>query len=181
MKDLIVESTTESSSKESSSKIGEAIANLFPGYFALVMATGIVSISAHLLEMKVVSWLLLFINIPAFLVLVALLLIRIVRFFPRVLADIGDHVRGPGFFTVVAGTCVLGSQLVIVAGQFQAAAVLWFAGLLLWAIVMYSFFTLVTIRENKPELVIGLNGAWLLAAPRRACQRCRRRGRASMG
>ena len=164
MKDLIVESTTESSSKESSSKIGEAIANLFPGYFALVMATGIVSISAHLLEMKVVSWLLLFINIPAFLVLVALLLIRIVRFFPRVLADIGDHVRGPGFFTVVAGTCVLGSQLVIVAGQFQAAAVLWFAGLLLWAIVMYSFFTLVTIRENKPELVIGLNGAWLLAA-----------------
>lgn len=164
MKDLIVESTAESSSKKSSSKIGEAIANLFPGYFALVMATGIVSISAHLLEIKAVSWPLLFINIAAYLVLSVLLLVRIVRFFPRVLADIGDHIRGPGFFTLVAGTCVLGSQLVIVAGQYQAAAVLWFVGLLLWVIVMYSFFTLVTIREHKPELVKGLNGAWLLAA-----------------
>ncbi len=148
----------------SNSKIDEAIANLFPGYFAFVMATGIVSISAHLLEIKAVSWPLVFINIAAYFVLVTLLVIRIVRFFPHVLADIGDHVRGPGFFTVVAGTCVLGSQLVIVAGQFQAAAVLWFVGLGLWAIVMYSFFTLVTIRENKPELVKGLNGAWLLAA-----------------
>ena len=41
---------------------------------------------------------------------------------------------------------------------------LWFVGLGLWVVVMYSFFTLVTIRENKPELVKGLNGAWLLAA-----------------
>src|SRR5436305_1328247 len=78
-----------------------------------------------------------FINIAAYLVLVLLLLIRIIRYFPRVLADIGDHVRGPGFFTVVAGTCVLGSQLIIVAGQFEAAKILWFVGLVLWAVVMY--------------------------------------------
>ncbi len=149
---------------ENNSKIGEAIANLFPGYFALVMATGIVSVSAHLLGFEAVAWLLLFINIVAYLVLVLLLLIRITRFFPRVLADISDHVRGPGFFTVVAGTCVLGSQLIIVAGQFGAARVLWFVGLILWAIVMYSFFTLVTIRENKPDLVKGLSGTWLIAA-----------------
>ena len=127
------------------------------------MATGIVSISAHLLETKAVSWPLLYINVAAYLVLVLLLLVRIVRFFPRVIADLGDHVRGPGFFTVAAGTCVLGTQLIVVAEQLQAAAVLWFVGLLLWVITMYAFFTLVTIRENKPELVNGINGAWLIA------------------
>jgi len=151
-------------STENNSKIGEAIANLFPGYFALVMATGIVSISAHLLGFEAVAWPLVFINIAAYLVLILLLLIRIIRFFPHVLADISDHVRGPGFFTVVAGTCVLGSQLIIVAGEIQAAKVLWFVGLVLWAIIMYSFFTLVTTRENKPDLVKGLSGTWLIPA-----------------
>ena len=144
--------------------MGEAIADLFPGYFALVMATGIASISAHLLEIKAVSWPLLFINIAAYFVLVLLLLIRIVRFLPRVLADLGDHVRGPGFFTLVAGTCVLGSQLIIVAGEYQAAKVLWFVGLITWVVIMYSFFAAVTVREHKPSLVKGLSGTWLLAA-----------------
>lgn len=151
-------------SKESNSNLGEAIANLFPGYFALVMATGIVSISAHLLGMTAVAWPLIFVNIAAYVGLGVLLLIRIARFFPRVLADLGDHVRGAGFFTVVAGTSVLGSQLVIVAGQFQVAAVLWFVGLGLWILIMYAFFTAITIKESKPELVEGINGAWLIAA-----------------
>ncbi|MGH7783350.1 MAG: tellurite resistance/C4-dicarboxylate transporter family protein [Candidatus Binatia bacterium] len=152
------------SSTENNSKSGEAIANLFPGYFALVMATGIVSISGHLLGFEAIAWPLVFINIAAYLVLILLLLIRVIWFFPRVVADIGDHVRGPGFFTVAAGTCILGSQLIIVTGQFGAAKLLWFVGLILWAIVMYSFFTLVTTRENKPDLVKGLSGTWLIAA-----------------
>lgn len=151
-------------SSEENGKISEAIANLFPGYFALVMATGIVSIAAHLLEMNLIARALLFINIIAFAILWLLLLIRLIRFFPRVRADIADHVRGPGFFTAVAGTCVLGSQLIIVAGEFEAAMVLWFVGLVLWAVIMYSFFTFVTIRENKPPLENGLSGAWLISA-----------------
>jgi Tellurite resistance protein and related permeases len=150
--------------KEQNSKLGEAIANLFPGYFALVMATGIVSISAHLLGMPAVAWPLVFVNVAAYLVLAILFLIRIVLFFRRVLSDLGDHVRGPGFFTHVAGTCVLGSQLLIVAAQIQVAAVLWFIGLVLWIVIMYAFFTAITIKERKPELVKGINGAWLIAA-----------------
>ncbi len=98
----------------------------------------------------------------AYSVLWLLLLIRLVRFFPRVKADIMDHVRGPGFFTVVAGTCVLGSQLVILAGQYRAASVLWLVGLLLWMLIMYTFFTAVTVREDKPELETGISGTWLL-------------------
>lgn len=144
--------------------IGKAAANLFPGYFALVMATGIISVAAHLLGMSLPARALLAVNLVAYPVLCALLLIRLLRFFPRVWADITDHARGPGFFTTVAGTCVLGSQLVIVAGRHEAAGVLWLVGLLLWAVVMYTFFAAVTVRENKPLLETGLNGAWLIAA-----------------
>ncbi len=138
-------------------------ADLFPGYFALVMATGIISIAAYLLEMKTLARSLLVVNVVAYAILCFLLILRLIFFFPRVRADISDHGRGPGFFTVGAGTCVLGSQLVIVVGQYGIAAVLWFAGLLLWAIVIYTFFTAVTVRENKPSVESGLNGAWLIA------------------
>jgi tellurite resistance protein TehA-like permease len=141
----------------------QAAADLFPGYFALVMATGIISTATFLLEMKWLARVLLGINLIAYAVLSLLLIIRVIRFYPRVKADLTDHTRGPGFFTVIAGTCVLGSQLLIVAGRYQVAMVLWFLGLLLWAIVMYTFLTAVTVRENKPLFETGLSGTWLLA------------------
>src|ERR1043165_204659 len=104
-----------------------AAAGLFPGYFSLVMATGIVSIAAYLLELKALAWALLFVNVAAYAILWLLLAVRLVRFFPRVRADLNDHARGAGFFTVVAGTCVLGSELVIVAGREREALALWLA------------------------------------------------------
>jgi tellurite resistance protein TehA-like permease len=96
-------------------------------------------------------------------VLCVLLLVRLLFFFSRVTADIKDHVRGPGFFTVVAGTCVLGSALLIVVDRFLPALVLWIVGISLWLVIMYTFFTAVTVRENKPTIEAGLNGGWLLA------------------
>jgi tellurite resistance protein TehA-like permease len=140
-----------------------ASANLFPGYFALVMATGIISIAAFLLEMRTLSLVLLVINVIAYVMLWLLFFLRLMLFFPLVRIDISDHVRGPGFFTVVAGTCVMGSQLIIVEGRYDVAAVLWLAGLVLWLIIMYTFFTAVTVRENKPSIEGGLSGAWLIA------------------
>ena len=139
-----------------------AAADLFPGYFALVMATGIISIACFLLGMQTLSLVLLVIDVIAFVVLCFLLLLRLLLFFPRVAADIQDHVKGPGFFTVVAGTCVLGSALLIVVDRSGPALALWLAGVVLWTIIMYTFFTAVTVRENKPLIEAGLNGGWLL-------------------
>ena len=146
-----------------SNLLSRAVADLFPGYFALVMATGIISIACFLLEMRTISLVLLAINVAAYFVLCVLLFVRLLFFFSRVTADIKDHVRGPGFFTVVAGTCVLGSALVIVVDRFLPALVLWFVGISLWLVIMYTFFTAVTVRENKPTIEAGLNGGWLLA------------------
>ena len=143
--------------------ISTAISNLFPGYFALVMATGIISIAAFQLNMKPVAWVLLVINLIAYAVLSFFLIIRLITFFSRIKADISDHARGPGFFTVVAGTCVLGSQLIILAEYYQAAAVIWLISLVLWLLIMYTFFTAVTVSDDKPQLETGISGTWLLA------------------
>ena len=143
-------------------RLAGAIEHLFPGYFALVMATGIVSIAAHLLQMPRIAWTLLAVNLAAYTVLTTGLAARLVAYFPRVIGDLNSHARGPGFFTVVAGTSVLGSEILLVTGRAGAAHVLWVAGIVLWVVVMYGFFTATVVREVKPSLETGINGAWLL-------------------
>lgn len=144
-------------------RLARAIQGLFPGYFALVMATGIVSVAAQTLGMPEIASGLLAVNELAYGVLGSLLLIRVVAYPRRVLEDLRDHGRGPGFFTVVAGTCVLGTQIVIVNHDATVPQVLWVLGIALWVLVMYGFFAAVVVREDKPSLESGINGAWLIA------------------
>ncbi len=139
------------------------VRDLFPGYFALVMATGIVSIAAHLSGMRWAARALVWVNYGCYAVLGVMLLARLVLYPRRVLQDLQDHARGAGFFTVVAGTCVLGTQLLVVEHWTGAASAMWFAGILLWIVVMYGFFTAVVTRAQKPTLEAGINGAWLIA------------------
>jgi tellurite resistance protein TehA-like permease len=136
---------------------------MHPASFALVMATGIVSIACHLLGLPPVAVALLWANVGFYLVLWALTLTRIVRFPSRVLADISHHGRAVGFFTTVAATSVLGSQAFIIGGAWRVAAVLWGLGIVLWAAVTYTVFTALTIRTDKPTLAEGINGGWLVA------------------
>lgn len=141
----------------------DGIRTLHPAYFALVMATGIVSIAAQLLSIPFVPRILLGINVMAFAVLWVLTLMRVVHFPREVLADVGDHQRGVGFFTAVAATSVVGSQLVIVAKQERLAFAFWIVTLVLWLVLIYAVFTALTIRETKPTLDQGINGGWLVA------------------
>src|SRR5262245_50593129 len=83
------------------------LAGLHPAYFALVMATGIVSLACHLLGLPTVARVLLAANLVAYPVLWVLTIVRLVRYRARVVADLGHHGRAVGFFTVVAATSVL--------------------------------------------------------------------------
>lgn len=139
------------------------VRELYPGYFALVMATGIVSIASFMLGMAYLAWTLFLINKAAYVILWLLTLIRLLRYFPDFIDDLIDHVRGPGFFTVVAGTCVLGSQYVIISGDYATAIYLWFTGILLWFIHVYTFFTAMIVHEPKPDLETGIHGGWLIS------------------
>lgn len=142
----------------------DGAASLFPGYFALVMATGVVSIACHFMGPRPVALALIGVNWIAWPVLWGLTILRALRFRAVLLHDISDHQRAPGFFTIVAGTCVLGTQNVVVIGATGVGDALWWLGLILWFGIMYTFFTAVTVRARKPTLARGINGAWLIAA-----------------
>ena len=129
----------------------------------MVMATGIVSLAARLQGLGSVAWLLFGLNIVAWLVFCALSVLRLARFPGRMLADLADHLRGPGFFTTVAGTAVLGSQFAIFDLSRPVAAALGALAGALWLLLTYAIFTALTIKEDKPSLNRGINGGWLLA------------------
>lgn len=144
-------------------RLAAAVQGLFPGYFALVMATGILSLAGHWLGWPRLARALIFVNLPAYGVLVALNAARLLLFPRRLAADFSDHARGSGYFTAVAATCVLGSQCLVVGEWRRAAEVLLATGVALWILVMYGFFAAVIVREAKPSLEQGINGAWLIA------------------
>jgi len=145
------------------SAITGGVRDLFPAYFALVMATGIVSIASHLLGMELIAQILFQLNKVAYVVLWVLVLARLAFYRRQLVSDLIDHARGPGFFTIIAGTCVLGSQFVLLAGDHTTALVLWGIGFVLWHLLIYGFFTAETVKETKPTLETGINGAWLIA------------------
>jgi tellurite resistance protein TehA-like permease len=139
------------------------VATLHPAYFALVMATGIVSIACHLIGYTLLARVLLPLNTAFFAALWVLTGLRVARFPERVAADLMHHGRAVGFFTMVAGTCVLGSQWLTVAGAWRTAAILWVSGIALWAALTYAVLAILTVKVDKPSLADGINGGWLLA------------------
>ncbi len=140
-----------------------SIKHLSPAYFGIVMATGIVSIAAHLLNLPRIGKALFYLNIFIYGLLWILTIIRVIRYPRLFFGDMFDHLQGPGFFTLPAGSCVLGSQFVVLTDNIQAGLVLWFLGVGLWIILTYAIFTAFTIKKRKPSLAHGINGSWLLA------------------
>ncbi len=137
--------------------------HLHPASFAMVMATGIVSIAADLKGWTWVAYGLFLINLAAYGTLWVLTLLRAIRYRRAFFSDFSNHARAMGFLTVVAGTCVLGSQFLLLQDNFSAAHVLWCFGLALWFVLTYTILTLLTVRREKPSLDDGINGGWLLA------------------
>ena len=139
------------------------LAGMHPAYFALVMATGIVSLACELLDLHPIAIALFAANLAFYPLLWLLTIARVVRHRDRVRADLTNHGRAVGFFTIVAATCVLGSQCLIVGELVTAALALWFAGIALWALLVYSVFALLTVKPEKPALADGINGGWLVS------------------
>ncbi len=145
------------------SSLKASVEDLHPAYFAMVMATGIVSIAAGLYDMRIVAVALCWLNAFMFVALWLLTLARLFWHPARFADDLIDHNRAPGFFTAVAGTCILGSQWVLVFNEPGIAHLLWFLGIFLWVLLTYTVFTGLTVKESKPALAEGINGGWLIA------------------
>jgi tellurite resistance protein TehA-like permease len=139
-----------------------SLENFFPGYFALVMATGIVSIGLYLWKFPALATVFLWLNIFFYALLWVILVLRIVKYPVVVWNDLHHSARGVTFLTLVAGNNVLGSQVAIITGRMDIALVFWIAGFVLWALLLYTFFLVNIMKEPKPTLSQSINGAWLL-------------------
>ncbi len=139
------------------------LAGMSPAYFGMVMATGIVSLGAQRLGFPEIGRALFVLNIVMYVALWVLTVVRLVRFPRRFFGDLIDHLRGPGFFTMVAASGILGSQAVVLADNHRVGLALWGVALALWIALTYAIFTAFTVKEHKPTLDKGISGAWLLA------------------
>lgn len=143
--------------------IDRAAADLPPASFALVMATGSVSIAAHVAGRTCLALVLFALNAVFFAGLWVLTLLRLARHRGRAMADLRNHSAGVGYFTAVIGVCVFAMQLARLAGQTAVAGWLWWFAAGLWLVVNYAVLAALITAPTKPSLRRGLNGLWLLA------------------
>jgi len=138
-----------------------AVASLTPGYFALVMATGILSIGADLEGVRVLSAVLLVLCVVVFVLLLALTGLRLVRHRDRIAEDFLDPARAFGFFTYVAGTNVLGVRL-FMAGYHTITAVFLALTLLAWFVLGYVVPWTAVLAKTERPVVKYANGTWFI-------------------
>ena len=142
-------------------RVDTAIRDLNPGYFAFVMATGIVSTGTFLLGPSWLSRALLAVATAGLVVLSVALVIRLVRFRPSVVADVHAPERVFGFFTITAGLDVLGVRLAY-AGHPLATAILAGVAATVWLALTYGLPASLLLTRTHDSVLGGVNGTWLL-------------------
>jgi tellurite resistance protein TehA-like permease len=140
-----------------------ALEHLSPAYFAIAMATGVVSLGAWDFGLPVLATGLFAFNLVAYVIVACLTALRLIRYPRLFFADMTDHRLGPGFFTAVAGSCILGAQFLLIVRSPTVATVFLALGTALWVGLIYTIFAALTVKREKPTLEKGLTGAWLIA------------------
>lgn len=139
------------------------IQNFQPVYFSMVMATGIVSIAAYLHNIPAVPIFLLWLNVILYSSFWLFMIIRVVLGPEHLFEELTDFRRGPGFFTIIAGTSVLARELAIIHADVWIAKVMLLYAVPLWAVLTYVIFAAFTVKQDKPSLKDGIHGGWLLS------------------
>ena len=141
-------------------RVGAWLATLDSGYFALVMATGIVSIGCRLLGFPVLAEVLLTATVIGFVVLLIAYLLRALRFPRWFAASLRAPSSAVSYFTVVAGTNVLATAL-LAHGLWSISLVLGLCALMVWLVLTYGLFSSIVLAGNRP-LLREITGVWLI-------------------
>ncbi len=141
--------------------ISNEIATLYPGCFALVMATGIISNALFLEGYRGWSAGLFAVNLVAYPLLVLATILRFIRFPRASWADLINPRLVFSFFTIVAGTDVFGIGINL-RGFGTVALLMWLFALAVWFVLIYfSFSVLVFLNTAHGANVV--HGGWLIA------------------
>lgn len=136
------------------------IADLDPGYFALVMASGIISVGADLVGRPVLSRVAFGVTGVGFVVLLAAYAARLALYPGRVRASLKVPATAMGYFTLVAGAAVTAVR-VLMAGHPAVALGLAAAAGLAWLTLTYGLPWSIVVSARHP--VLGeINGTWLI-------------------
>ena len=138
-----------------------AVRDLHPGYFAFVMATGIISTGTFLLGPPWLSTALLAAASAGLAVLGVALAARLVFFRAAVVADVMAPDRVFGFFTITAGLDVLGVRFSF-GGHPLVTAVLSAVAAAVWLVLTYGVPASLLLGRTRDSVLGGVNGSWLL-------------------
>lgn len=137
------------------------IETLYPGYFALVMATGIISNALRLEGYRWLSDLMFAGNVLAYPWLLALTALRALRHPRAIWADLTNPRLVFAFFTIVAATDVLGIGIHL-RGAATLALWFWLAALATWFVLIYFSFGVLTFLNTAQGANV-VHGGWLIA------------------
>ncbi|UXY32053.1 tellurite resistance/C4-dicarboxylate transporter family protein [Streptomyces sp. HUAS TT20] len=142
-------------------RAGLSPAQLSPGYFALVMATGILSIGCQLRGWTPVAQTLLVLTAAEYTLLVVLTAWRFFAHRRELAADVHDTRKAFLFFTFVAGTNVLAVGL---AGQGHVlpGTVLLVVAALTWVVLGYTIPWAAVLGRSERPVVAAANGTWFV-------------------
>ena len=134
---------------------------LHPACFAMVMATGIVAVSAHLHGMPLVAVVLFWLNALFLAGLLAGTVARAALYPQAMVSDIRSRGRGLGFLTIVAALSVFGTQLDLQMGQPWLAAMIWVGAAAVGAVMTYGLLAVLVALPDKPRLA-DVSGGWMI-------------------
>ena len=134
---------------------------LHPGCFALVMATGIVSIAMGNHGLDGLSLALFVIGCVAYAVLVVLTVWRAIAYSQDLLRDLRDPQRAFALFTFVAATDVLGTRFVV-AGHHGIALVGLVIGWAGWLVLGYLVPWTAVLGQARRPILRDANGTWFI-------------------
>ncbi|TWP35811.1 tellurite resistance/C4-dicarboxylate transporter family protein [Leekyejoonella antrihumi] len=141
--------------------VRDAVSTLNPGYFALVMGTGIISVAMRNNHVPAISIPMFAVAAASWIVLVVLHCWRAAHYWQQLRADFTDPRRAFGFFTFVAATEVLGTRSEL-EGYRVVAMILLVLGLVSWFVLGYIVpWTAVLNPSIRPALT-GANGSWFI-------------------
>jgi tellurite resistance protein TehA-like permease len=138
------------------------IAALYPGCFALVMATGIISNALFFEEHRAWSDTLFAVNLVAYPWLVFLTVARLARHGRALWADLVNPRLVFAFFTIVAATDVLGAGIAL-RGYGAIALPLWLAAFAVWFLLIYFSFGVLSFLNTTARGANVVHGGWLIA------------------
>ncbi len=134
---------------------------LHPGNFALVMASGIISIGFSTLHQHVLAEAMYYLCVMFWLVLLGLSLARLWQFGAAVRADLLNPRMVFSYFTLVAATDIVG-LLLHARGHPQLALLCWVFAFAAWCSLLYLSFSVLTFLTHEHNVNI-MHGGWLIS------------------